>query len=215
MNAKNATEIGGNYVGVEVKSIQDVVKAQAAGLIITDESGCRYNYWDVDEETGEEREPTEQEIFDRIAKALADGETVHACMEIMDGLYIAKEYNTVMHTDFYVGQKVYLLRDNKIVEDEIIYISLVRAISLIKISNMTNAIVKDLLAKNDWNKIIFRFQTKTYTLWSCDKFQIDSFCIYIYPSDDRREIDVLDIESLISMDIQRKKLEDIVEEIKP
>ena len=100
MNVKNATEIGGNYVGVEVKSIQDVVKAQAAGLIITD---------------------------DRIAKALADGETVHACMEIMDGLYIAKEYNTVMHTDFYVGQKVYLLRDNKIVEDEIIYISLVRS----------------------------------------------------------------------------------------
>ena len=127
MNVKNATEIGGNYVGVEVKCIQDVVKAQAAGLIITDESGCRYNYWDVDEETGEEREPTEQEIFDRIAKALADGETVHACMEIMDGLYIAKEYNTVMHTDFYVGQKVYLLRDNKIVEDEIIYISLVRS----------------------------------------------------------------------------------------
>lgn len=126
MNAKNATEIGGNYVGVEVKSIQDVVKAQAAGLIITDESGCRFNYWDADEETGEERKPTEQEIFDRIAKALADGETVHACMEIMDGLYIAKEYNTVMHTDFYVGQKVYLLRNNKIVEDEIIYISLVR-----------------------------------------------------------------------------------------
>lgn len=119
MNVKNATEIGGNYVGVEVKSIQDVVKAQAAGLIITDESGCRYNYWDVDEETGEEREPTEQEIFDRIAKALADGETVHACMEIMDGLYIAKEYNTVMHTDFYVGQKVYLLRDNKIAEKTI------------------------------------------------------------------------------------------------
>ena len=125
MNVKNATEIGGNYVGVEVKSIQDVVKAQAAGLIITDESGCRYNYWDVDEETGEEREPTEQEIFDRIAKALADGETVHACMEIMEGLYIAKEYNTVMHTDFYVGQKVYLMRDNKIVEDEIIYINMV------------------------------------------------------------------------------------------
>lgn len=122
MNVKNATEIGGNYVGVEVKSIQDVVKAQAARLIITDECGCRYNYWD-----GEEREPTEQEIFDRIAKALADGETVHACMEIMDGLYIAKEYNTVMHTDFYVGQKAYLLRDNKIVEDEIIYISLVRS----------------------------------------------------------------------------------------
>lgn len=128
MNVKNATEVGENYVGVEVKSIQDVVKAQAAGLIITDESGCRYNYWDVDEETREEREPTEQEIFDRITKDLADDKhAVYACMEIMDGLYIAKEYNTVMHTDFYVGQKVYLLRDNKIVEDEIIYISLVRS----------------------------------------------------------------------------------------
>ena len=128
MNVKNATEVGENYVGVEVKSIQDVVKAQAAGLIITDECGFRYNYWDVDEETGEEREPTEQEIFDRITKDLADDEhAVYACMEIMDGLYIAKEYNTVMHTDFYVGQKVYLLRDNKIVEDEIIYISLVRS----------------------------------------------------------------------------------------
>lgn len=127
MNVKNATEVGENYVGVEVKSIQDVVKAQAAGLIITDECGCRYNYWDVDKETGEEREPTEQEIFDRITKDLADDEhAVYACMEIMDGLYIAKEYNTVMHTDFYVGQKVYLLRNNKIVEDEIIYISLVR-----------------------------------------------------------------------------------------
>lgn len=127
MNVNNATEIGGNYVGVEVKSIQDVVKAQAAGLIITDECGCRYNYWDVDEETGEEREPTEQEIFDRITKDLADEKAVYACMEIMDGLCIAKEYNTVMHTDFYVGQNVYLLRDNKIVEDEIIYISLVRS----------------------------------------------------------------------------------------
>ena len=81
---------GENYVGVEVKSIQDVVKAQAAGLIITDESGCRYNYWDVDEETGEEREPTEQEIFDRITRDLADEQAVYACMEIMDGLYIAK-----------------------------------------------------------------------------------------------------------------------------
>ena len=80
---------------------------------------------------------------------------------------------------------------------------------------MTNLVVKNLLDKKDWSRIIFRFQTKTYTLWSCDKFHIDSFCIYIYPSDDIREMDVLDIESLISMDIRKKKLEDIVDEIKP
>lgn len=55
MNVNNAAEVNGNIVGVEVKSIQDLVKAQDAGLIVTDENGCRYNYNVEDEETGEER----------------------------------------------------------------------------------------------------------------------------------------------------------------
>ena len=78
---------------------------------------------------------------------------------------------------------------------------------------MTNAIVKDLLANNDWSRITFRFLTSSYTLFSSDKYEIDSFCIYIHnvTSHDYEEMQVLDIESLISMDIKKKKLEDVVD----
>ena len=77
---------------------------------------------------------------------------------------------------------------------------------------MTNEIVRKLLLKNDWSRIIFRFQTTSYTLFSSDKFKIDSFCIYIYHSWDCNTVKVLDIESLISVEIEKKELEDIVEE---
>lgn len=79
---------------------------------------------------------------------------------------------------------------------------------------MTNAIVKDLLAKNDWDRIIFRFPTSSYPLFRSDKYEVDSFCVYIHTHSDCPEMDVLDIESLISMDIKYKKneFEDIVEE---
>lgn len=78
---------------------------------------------------------------------------------------------------------------------------------------MNNAIVKDLLAKNDWDRIIFRFPTSSYTLFRCDKYEIDSFCVYIHTYREYPEMDVLDIESLISMDIKYKKneFEDIVD----
>lgn len=78
---------------------------------------------------------------------------------------------------------------------------------------MTNAIVKNLLAKNDWSRITFRFPTSSYTLFSSDKYEIDSFCIYIHnvTSHDYEEMQVLDIKSLISMDIKKKKLEDVVD----
>lgn len=78
---------------------------------------------------------------------------------------------------------------------------------------MTNAIVKNLLAKNDWSRIIFRFPTSSYTLFSSDKYEIDSFCVYIHneSSNNYKEMKVLDIESLISMDIKMKNLEDVVD----
>lgn len=85
---------------------------------------------------------------------------------------------------------------------------------------MINAIVKDLLAKNDWDRIIFRNQSNSYTLFRSDKYEVDSFCVYIHTHREYPEMDVLDIESLISMDIKYKKDEfnnivDIEEDIKP
>ena len=125
MKAENAVRMSDNLVGIEVHTIQDVVKAQAAGLVFVNKDGIGYEYWIEDEESGEEREPTEQEIFNRIAKDLAEDSEVYACMYIADDWCVQKKAATTMRTNFYVGQKVYLMRDNKIVEDEIIYIDMV------------------------------------------------------------------------------------------
>ena len=126
MKAENAVKLSDNLIGFEVYTIQDVVKAQAAGLSLLNKDGLGYEYEVINEESGEEREPTEQEIFNRIAKDLAEDSEVYACMYIANDWCVQKRAATTMRTNFYVGQKVYLMRDNKIVEDEIIYIDLVK-----------------------------------------------------------------------------------------
>ncbi len=79
---------------------------------------------------------------------------------------------------------------------------------------MNNSIVKKLLDKKDWSRIIFRFPTSSYTLFNSDRYEIDSFCIYIHDtSREYEETKVLDIASLISMEIKKKNFEDIVEEM--
>jgi hypothetical protein len=79
---------------------------------------------------------------------------------------------------------------------------------------MTNSVVKNLLDKKDWSRIIFRFPTSSYTLFNSEKYEIDSFCIYIhYTSREYKETKVLDISSLISMEIKKKSFEDIVEDM--
>lgn len=127
MKTEDAVRMSDNLVGIEVHTIQDVVKAQAAGLVFVNKDGIGYEYWIEDEESGEEREPTEQEIFDRITKDLAEDSEVYACMYIADDWCVQKKANTTMSTNFYVGQEVYLMRNNKIVTDEIIYIDLVKS----------------------------------------------------------------------------------------
>lgn len=77
---------------------------------------------------------------------------------------------------------------------------------------MTNSVVKNLLDKKDWSRIIFRFPTSSYTLFNSEKYEIDSFCIYIHDTS-REYKEVLDISSLISMEIKKKNFEDIVEEM--
>ena len=126
MKAENAVRMSDNLVGIEVHTIQDVVKAQAAGLVFVNKDGIGYEYWIEDEESGEEREPTEQEIFNRITKDLAEDSEVYACMYIANDWCVQENAKTTMSTNFYVGQHVFLMRDNKITEDEIIRINLVK-----------------------------------------------------------------------------------------
>lgn len=125
MKTNKAVRLSDNLVGVEINTIQDVVKAQAAGLSLLNKNGLGYEYEVINEESGEEREPTEQEVFERITKDLAEGDEVYACMRIADDWSVQEKAATTMCTNFYVGQKVYLMRNNKIVEDEIVYINMV------------------------------------------------------------------------------------------
>ncbi len=79
---------------------------------------------------------------------------------------------------------------------------------------MINSVVRNLLDKKDWSRIIFRFPTSSYTLFNSDRYEIDSFCIYIHDtSREYEETKVLDISSLISMEIKEKSFEDIVEDM--
>lgn len=78
---------------------------------------------------------------------------------------------------------------------------------------MINSVVKSLLDKKDWSRISFRFATSSYILFSSDRYEIDSFCIYIHDtSKEYEETKVLDIASMVSMDIKLKSFEDIVED---
>ena len=119
MKATKAVMINENMVGVEVLNIQDVVKAQAAGLELVDKEGWGYDGTIVDDETDEEREPTEQEIFERITIDLAEGKEVYACMILSEDFDVQEHAKTNLKTNFYVGQQVFLLRDNKIAEKTI------------------------------------------------------------------------------------------------
>ena len=125
MKTNKAVRLNDNLVGVEVNTIQDVVKAQAAGLELVDKEGWGYDdYTIIDDESGEEREPTEQEVFDRIAKDLAEDKEVYACMQIANDWRVQRNAKTNLLCDFYLHQHVYTMHENKIVEGEIVYLSL-------------------------------------------------------------------------------------------
>lgn len=125
MKTTKAVRLSDNFVGVEINTIQDVVKAQAAGLKLVDKEGWEYSIYTIDdEETGEEREPTEQEIFERITKDLSEGKEVYACMELSSDWEVQERAKTHLTTNFYVGQQVFLMRDNKIAEKTIFRIIL-------------------------------------------------------------------------------------------
>ena len=92
------------------------MKAQEIGFYLSDEQGNGYDYTIMreDEEGNEvECEPTEQEIFERVSTALADGDKVYACMTLSPDWDVQRYANTHLRTNFYVGQQV-LIAEMKI-----------------------------------------------------------------------------------------------------
>lgn len=118
----------GNFVGFEVTTIQEVVKAQACGLVIADKYGNDYNY--EYEEEGEDgiwtsREPTDKEVFERITRDIADGDTLLAGFWLdTDKVQVVRQAAVTMQSDFHIGQEVYRMENNKIRKDTILSVHL-------------------------------------------------------------------------------------------
>lgn len=115
MKTTKAVRLGDNSVGVEINTIQDAVKAQAAGLRFADREGWGYDVYTI----GDGETATEQEIFERITRDLSEGREVYACMELSSDWEVQERAKTNLKTNFYVGQQVFLLRDNRIAEKTI------------------------------------------------------------------------------------------------
>ena len=120
----------GNFVGFEVTTIQEVVKAQACGLVITDKDGGDYHYeFEDEDENGDvfDREPTDKEVFDRIAEDIANGHTLVAGFWLdTDKVQVVPRAAITLQTDFHIGQKVYTIRDNKVTKVVIKHVWLFR-----------------------------------------------------------------------------------------
>lgn len=117
-----------NVVGFEVATANDVIKAQELGLFICNEDEYYFDEYvtELDEDGIEtEREATKDERMERIIKALREGQQLYATFDFDDcGMKAVKKSATILASDFYVGQTVYTMQDNKIVSGTILYLSL-------------------------------------------------------------------------------------------
>lgn len=113
-----------NFVGREIESLQEVVKGMAAGMDFADEEGAGFTS-DVEEEDDNYREPTEQEVFERIKEAFEDDNKKVYMGWFLDYDYqIVPRKRTILQSYFQVGQSVYIMYKNKICKAQIYSISL-------------------------------------------------------------------------------------------
>lgn len=117
-----------NVFGFEVTTVNEVIKAQELGLWICNEDEYYFNEYVVEQnEEGieTERVATEDERTERILNALKEGQKLYITLNINDcGMKVVKNSATILTSDFYIGQTVYTMRENKIVSGTILYISM-------------------------------------------------------------------------------------------
>lgn len=118
-----------NFVGREIENVQDLVKALAAGMNIADADGNGYSGgYEVEDENGnyDWHDKTDEELFADMRADLDGGCELYAGYFLDCGMYhIIPNKATTLQSDFYTGQEVYTMRDNKIAKDKILYINLV------------------------------------------------------------------------------------------
>lgn len=109
------------FLGHEIENVQELVKIFDTDMIIANEDGsayCPYKCVDFVNEEGntemQEIKLERDELFDWMKRDLGNGLKLYA------GLFVDDEYEVVPHTlcvmqsDFYIGQEVYTMRDNKV-----------------------------------------------------------------------------------------------------
>lgn len=117
-----------NVVGFEITTANDVIKAQELGLFICNKDEYYFDDYvtELDKDGIEkEREATKDERMERMFKALREGQQLYATFNFDDsGMKAVRNSATILASDFYIGQTVYTMRNNKIASGIILYMSM-------------------------------------------------------------------------------------------
>lgn len=112
-----------HFMGIEVDNITDAMKAKEIGLDLISENGDVFGY-DIEDEDGNERPMTDEEICKDILKTFELGGKVYAGSYLDNGTIVSDGKATLLESDYKVGQTVYFMQDNKPTEGIIKHIKL-------------------------------------------------------------------------------------------
>lgn len=102
-------------IAIGLDNINELLAAKQLGMFLCDGNGYYFDD-DVKNEDGVDREPTEEEKTNRAIDELRDGCRVFATMHAPNGYELVEKKSTTLQSNFFVGQQVYIMHENKICE---------------------------------------------------------------------------------------------------
>lgn len=128
METNNVTRFSSYSLGIKINSVEDIVRFSEFGntFDICNEDEYYFDDYVIEQdENGNELEvsPSKSEKIKRAIKAFNDGETLYATI-YTDGVTLVNAAPTILKSNFYIGQQVYVMDNNKIVQGRVTYISL-------------------------------------------------------------------------------------------
>lgn len=117
-------------IGFVVKDIKELLAAKSLGFFLVNARGEVFdeNVTDQDEDGVDyEREPTEEEKTNQAIEELQDGCLVYAACWLPNYYELVKQTNTILQSEFYVRQDVYILHDNRIIKAKVVKVQMVRS----------------------------------------------------------------------------------------
>lgn len=116
-------------IGFVVKDIKELLAAKSLGFFLVNARGEGFDedVTDQDEDGVDyEREPTEEEKTNQAIEELQDGCLVYAACWLPNYYELVKQTDTILQSDFFVGQEVYFMQDNKIQKAKVVTIQICR-----------------------------------------------------------------------------------------